>query len=96
MAVLMNGKNVEHLVINGEAFDKRYVGSNIEILNTIFAESTIDLNGGYHEVASGRVILKGTKGFVTLFKYFNLYYIIDRNGYTGGSWCKAEDIKILD
>lgn len=94
--MLMNGKEVNHLVINGEAFDKSYENKKVEIINKIFMDSKIGLNGTYQEATFGGILPKGTKGYVTALKYHDLYYICQANGDPVGTWARSSDIKILD
>lgn len=97
MAVLMNGKNVEHLIINGDSFDKSYKGKSVEINNDIYSQSWVDYDGNYHLVTQvdGIVVPKGTKGYVVAFKFYNCFFIM-RPKEGGGVWAQGSDIKILD
>lgn len=95
--MLMNGKEVNHLVVNGESFDKSYMGIRVEILNDIRADSWITIDGSYH-VTSGTstwIITQGAKNYVIMFKFYNNYYIINAYG-SRGAWARSSDIKILD
>ena len=93
----MNGKEVKHLVVNGEAFDKSYMGIRVKILNDIHADNWVTIDGHYH-VTSGTdtsILTQGSSGFVILFKHYDCYYIINKGG-GGGAWARSSDIKILD
>lgn len=96
--MLMNGKEVNHLVINGETFDKRYWGKDVEILNKIYGESTVNINGAYHKALSvdSWLIYPGTKGYAVALKFYDCYYIAQKNGDGGAAWVQSSDIKILD
>ena len=95
--MLMNGKEVKHLVVNGEAFDKSYMGIRVEILNDIREDNWVTIDGYYH-VTSGTdttILTQGSRGYVILFKLHDCYYIIGKDG-GGGAWARSSDIKILD
>lgn len=95
--MLMNGKEVKHLVVNGEAFDKSYMGIRVEILNDIRTDNWVTFDGHYN-VTSGTdtwVLTPGSEGFVILFKHYDCYYIINKGG-GRGAWARSSDIKILD
>ena len=96
--MLMNGKEVNHLVINGETFDKRYLGKEVEILNDIRGDSMINIHGDYFQPSGSDtwILPKGSKGFMTAIKFFDCYYLLKKSGEFAGVWAKPSDIKILD
>lgn len=98
MAILMNGEKVEHLVINGEAFDKRYTGKRVEIVNQIYSGATVNINGKYIKNPYDTwIVPPGNKEYVVAVKFYDCYYLVNGDGIEGRSlWAQDSDIKILD
>lgn len=97
--MLMNGKEVNHLVISGETFDKSYYGKKVQLLNDVYLDSGITYDNKYYYGGYGGIFTKGREGFIILLKHLNFYYIcctLGADKIIRGAWCKEEDIKILD
>lgn len=97
--MLMNGKEVNHLIIAGEAFDRSCSGKKVQVINTIYLDSGITWDGKYYYTNTGGMYLPGREGIILLIKYLNYYYVAGTIGpdkFAKGAWCRAEDIKILD
>lgn len=90
--MLMNGKEVKHLVIGGEAFDKSYVGKRAKLVavngvGTIYLGYRINTDGTIDWAMEGGEYVTAKPGdlCMILSKYNNFFYIanIDQNGWHG-------------
>ena len=98
--MLMNGKEVNHLVINGDKFDKSYVGLKVKINNVslpLYSELTVDGDiGDYLSTADSRVT-----DFTILAKYKDKVYIArsfeDHNNQFGAAfgWTDISNVTVL-
>lgn len=94
--MLMNGKEVEHLVINGEAFDKNYYLRKIRFIKSFASyDGRVNEKGVvmYHD-QGGLAIEPGKEGFVYL-KYKNGYCVSLSKG-ERGFWVIGEWIEFID
>lgn len=98
--MLMNGKEVNHLVINGDRFDKSYVGLKIKINKgslPLYGELTFDGDiANYLSTADSRVT-----DFTILAKYKDKVYISrsfeDPNNAYGAAfgWTDISNVTVL-
>ena len=75
--MLMNGKEVNHLIIGGEQFDKSYVGKKIKAISPeghwmVYYTNIINVDGSYPH--SNTFIDVGDT-FVILAKYKNMIFV---------------------
>lgn len=90
--MLMNGKEVNHLVINGETFDKSCVGKRAKIVATK-GDNSNNIYMGIRVNADGSISSDTSDGYyhtakigdecVTIASYKNVFYITN---ITGDSW----------
>lgn len=93
--MLMNGKEVNHLVVNGETFDKSYYLRKIRFLKSFATgQGTIGEGGIYMGSGGGGPVEVGDEGYV-LFKYKNGYCVeLQREQY--GFWVIGKWIEFID
>lgn len=90
--MLMNGKEVKHLVISGETYDKSYVGKKAKLVaingvGTIYTGYRVNLDGSIDwTIQNGQYVTAypGDLCFI-LNKYKNAFYIanVDKEGWHG-------------
>ena len=90
--MLMNGKEVKHLVISGETYDKSYVGKKAKLVaingvGTIYTGYRVNLDGSIDwTIQNGQYVTAypGDLCFI-LGKYKNAFYIanVDKAGWHG-------------
>lgn len=98
--LLMNGKEVNHLIINGEAFDKSYsAGVKARVTSTSYV-GTINKNGDIiSEDSTGGRHIKSRGSILTvicIYKNVAAYLADDDEKYTRGSWISLNDIEFID
>lgn len=99
--LLMNGKEVNHLIINGEAFDKSYsAGVKAKVISDFTYVGAINKNGD--------IICKGPDGgrytkspgdiltIICIYKNAAAYLADDGETYTRGSWVSLDNIEFID
>lgn len=88
--MLMNGKEVNHLIIGGETFDKSYVGRKVRLLKDCVTRGYISSSYGDHLVAEGNagVMLAGSENTIiaTYKDWVSIY----------GGWVKKSDVKLIN
>lgn len=96
--MLMNGKEVNHLVINGEAFDKSNCEHKIRFLKE-FASRDGHVSPEGVSMGSGQggaAIMKGSIGHIFL-KYKNGYCVyMDIDPLKNGFWVTEDLIEFID
>ena len=100
MALMMNGKEVNHLVIAGETFDKSYsAGVKAKVISPSYV-GTINKNGdiisrtfdgGMHSKSPGDILT-----VIGIYKNAAAYLADDGEQYTRGSWISLNNIKFID
>ena len=98
--MLMNGKEVNHLVVNGETFDKSYFMRKIRLVKDVNTKGgMINKDGIYFDTSvSGLIMPSGTEGIVFL-KYKNGYCVYSdryRDSYDYGFWVTGDCIEFID
>lgn len=94
--MLMNGKEVNHLVINGETFDKSYYMRKIRFIKSFASDDGRVYEKGvvmYHD-QGGMAIEPGKEGFVYL-KYKN-GYCVELGANSFGFWVTDNEIEFID
>ena len=99
--LLMNGKEVNHLIINGEAFDKSYsAGVKAKVISDFTYVGTMNKNGdiickaidgGRHFKSRGSILT-----VVGIYKNAAAYLADDGETYTRGSWVSLDNIEFID
>lgn len=95
--MLMNGKEVNHLVIGGETFDKSYYMRKIRFLKDFasndgwISPTGIAMGSGN----GGMGVEKGNIGY-TILKYKNGYCACVDNGFKIGFWVTEDCIGFID
>ena len=88
--MLMNGKEVNHLIIGGEKYDKSYVGRKVRLVKDCVTRGYISNSYGEHLVAEGNagVMLAGSENTIiaTYKDWVSIY----------GGWVEKSDIKLID
>ncbi|RMC47737.1 hypothetical protein [Lactobacillus sp. ESL0225] len=99
--MLLNGKDVKTLAINGARFDYSLTGKHVRIKRTVKSNNHITEDGTlsydvYHDINMGGE----ATGFIILTTYKNAVYIIptkDNATYQNcESWLSLDDVEILD
>lgn len=99
--LLMNGKEVNHLIINGEAFDKSYsAGVKAKVISDFTYVGAINKNGD--------IICKGSDGgrytksqgdiltIICIYKNAAAFLTDDGEKYNKGSWVSLDNIEFID
>lgn len=99
--LLMNGKEVNHLIINGEAFDKSYsAGVKAKVISGFTYVGTINKNGDIiSEDTAGGKHFKSRGSILTvvgIYKNAAAYLADDGEKYARGSWVSLDDIEFID
>lgn len=95
--MLMNGKEVNHLVVNGEKFDKSYYMRKIRFLKDFasndgwISPTGIAMGSGN----GGMGVEKGNTGY-TILKYKNGYCAYVDIGFKIGFWVTEDCIEFID
>lgn len=100
MALIMNGKEVNHLVIAGETFDKSYsAGVKARVISHSHVGS-INKNGDIiSRLSDGGMPFKDQGDILTvvgIYKNAAAYLADDGEQYTRGSWISLNDIEFID
>ena len=88
--MLMNGKEVNHLIISGEKYDKSYVGCKVRLVKDCVMRGYIDNSYRDHLVAEGNagVMLAGSENtIIAVYKDWVSIY---------GGWVKKTDVELID
>lgn len=101
MSLMMNGKEVNHLIISGEQFDKSYTaGVKAKVISSMAWIGSVRKNG---TIANGTVggggYAKSLGDIVTVIGiYKNAAAILtdDRENINFGSWISLNDIEFID
>lgn len=98
--MLMNGQEVNHLVIGGEMFDKSYYMRKIKLVKAVNTKGgMINKDGIYFDThISGLIMPSGAEGFV-FFKYKNGYCVYSdhyRDNSNYGFWVTEDCIEFID
>ncbi|QHJ84789.1 MAG: hypothetical protein [Caudoviricetes sp.] len=98
--MLMNGKEVNHLIIGGEQFDKNYFGKHVKIKKEgLYDNGHFRQNGEYFisdsEASNG---LGVGEECVCLTKFNDFIYIVPAkfNGYHRDCWVPIADVEFLN
>ena len=110
--MLMNGKEVKHLVINGETFDESYIGRKVKITPTSGAWSlhfypAVNGDGTLRDFTDFNYIVERGDEFIILAKYMDCIFIANSknppatnaNGNRpdiGFGWIYVKDVTFLD
>lgn len=98
--LLMNGKEVNHLIVNGEAFDKSYsAGVKARVIARTYV-GTINKNGDIiSEDTAGGKHFKSRGSILTvvgIYKNAAAYLADDGEKYARGSWVSLNDIEFIN
>lgn len=98
--LLMNGKEVNHLIVNGEAFDKSYsAGVKARVTSTSYV-GTINKNGDIiSRHFDGGMPFKNRGDILTvvgIYKNAAAYLADDGEKYIRGSWISLDNIEFID
>lgn len=95
--MLMNGKEVNHLVIGGEMFDKNYCMRRIRFLKNFASyDGRISPEGVVMGSGNGGMgVEKGNIGY-TILKYKNGYCACVDNGFKIGFWVTEDCIEFIN
>ena len=88
--MLMKGKEVNHLIIDGETFDKSYVGRKVRLVKDCVTRGYISSSYGDHLIAEGNasVMLAGSENtIIAIYKDWVSIY---------GGWVKKTDVELID
>lgn len=97
--MLMNGQKVNHLVVNGETFDKSYsAGVKAKVIKPYAAIGSIKAGGTIASVfADGGQQIKNLGDIVTVIgRYKNAAAILTYSDYISGCWISMDDIEFID
>lgn len=107
--MLMNGKEVNHLVIGGETFDKSYIGRKVKIAPSSGAAfihffPAVNGNGTLRDLDNTNFAVNRGDEFIILAKYMDCIFIASSpatnvNGNStsiGFGWIYVKDITFLD
>ena len=97
--MLMNGQKVNHLVINGEIFDKSYsVGVKAKVIKPYAEIGSIKASGAIaSQFASGGKQVQNLGDIVTVIgRYKNAAAILTYSDYISGCWISMDDIEFID
>lgn len=97
--MLMNGQEVDHLVVNGETFDKSYsAGVKAKVIKPYAAIGSIKAGGTIASVfADGGQQVKNLGDIVTVIgRYKNAAAILTYSDYVSGCWISMDDIEFID
>lgn len=110
--MLMNGEKVNHLVVNGETFDKSFVNKKVKTKDvsgsdTIRIYDGINSDGGVFQYGSGNYSVYTGDMFIVLAKFMNYFYIANsgnppktnktrQDKYMGFGWTSVNNIEMLD
>ena len=98
--MLMNGKEVNHLLLNSEQFDLSNYGKKIKVVKEIeVSQNNVCMNGNYNFYNRGGswIISSGTLGYVIGLTYGKCYYIFDTTVKNPiGVWVPKDSVKILE
>ena len=98
--LLMNGKEVNHFIINGEQFDKSNCGKKVKIVKKLeVSQNGVRIDGSYYysNVGGAGIISAGTLGYVIGLTYGQCYYIFNTaSKYSVGIWVSKDYVEILD
>lgn len=97
--MLMNGKEVSHLLLSGEQFDLSNRGKKVKIVKEIdVCQNNVCMNGKYHFYNRGGagVISAGTMGYVIGLTYGECYYIFNTTVENPvGVWVPKDSVEVL-
>ena len=107
--LLMNGKEVNHLIASGEQFDKSYVGKKIKAISPegtsmVYYTDRINVDGNYHP---NNTVINVGDTLVILAKYKNMIYVANPmddsaknntvpNKGIGYGWIPIDHAKFID
>lgn len=98
--MLMNGKEVNHLIVHGEQFDKSNCGKKVKVVRDIsVSQNNVSMNGNYiyYNHGGALIISAGTLGYVIGLTYGQCYYIFDATiDNSAGVWVPKDSVEILE
>ena len=98
--LLMNGKEVNHFIINGEQFDLSNCGKKVKIVKRLeVSQNGVRFDGSYFYSNTGgaTIISAGTLGYVIGITYGQCYYIFNTESkYSSGIWVPKDSVEILE
>lgn len=108
--MLMNGKEVKHLVIGGETFDKSYVGKRVKVTPKsgywyLHFCPAVNADGTLRDRGENYIVDSGDE-FIILAKYMDCIFIANsekppesnktNNANEGFGWVSINDVTLLD
>lgn len=96
--MLMNGKEANHLVINGEVFDKSYVGRQVKLIKTMVdTDSHLSASGGRSNGTGGTAFESGQICTVMANYHSFFYCYANKFGLNfPGFWVKRDEFEFID
>lgn len=98
--MLMNGKEVNHLFLNGEQFDLSNFGKKIKIVKRIeVSYNYVRMDGSYFHSDTGgsSIIMAGTMGYIIGLTYGECFYIFNTKIENPvGVWVPKDSVEILE
>ena len=98
--MLMKGKEINHLLLNGEQFDLSNFGKKIKIVKRIeVGENNVRMDGkfNYYNHGGAGVISAGTMGYVIGLTYGECFYIFNTKVENPvGVWVPKDSVEILE
>lgn len=89
--MLMNGKEVNHLIIGGEQFDKSYVGRKVRLVKDCLMRGYISNNFGLESLDrqgnAGTMLAGSENTIIATYKDWVSIY---------GGWVKKTDVELID
>ena len=110
--MLMNGEEVNHLVVGGETFDKSFINKKVKTKDVLGSDTVsiydgINSDGGVFQYGSGNYSVYTGDVFIVLAKFLSYVYIANsgnppktnktrQDKYMGFGWTSLNNIEILD
>lgn len=98
--LLMNGKEVNHLLLNGEQFDLSNYGKKVKVVKRIeVCINGVNFDGSYfyNNTGGASIISAGTLGYIIGLTYGQCYYIFNTASKNPvGVWVPKDSVEILE
>ena len=98
--MLMNGKEINHLLLNAEQFDLSNFGKKIKIVKRIeVSYNYVRMDGSYFHSDTGgsSIIMVGTMGYIIGLTYGECFYIFNTKVENPvGLWVPKDSVEILE
>lgn len=98
--MLMNGKEVNHLLLDGEQFDLSNCGKKVKIVKKIeVSRNSVLMDGSYFysDTGGAGIISAGTMGYVIGVTYGECFLIFNTKVKNpAGIWVPKESVEILE